>query len=122
MMSTQTITEDKARDIASDHGRSAAGWAFDGNTTCETYAAIVRQIDDGDPALYDSYREPSLSGEFADEYSERDLADDLDLDPADLGDLANAFNDAASEAFWDEIERVAREHVAWCAGPSAHGR
>ena len=68
--------------------------------------------------MLDSLRAPDLSGEFADEYSERDLADDLDVDQdsedgqAIMDDAANAYNDAASEAFWHEVERMARQALA----------
>ena len=62
-------------------------------------------------------------GEFADEYSERDLADDLDVDQdsedgqAIMDDAANAYNDAASEAFWHEVERMARKRLRRQYGP-----
>ncbi len=119
----QTMTEDKARGIGAQHGANAASWVFDGNTPEATYHAIVRVIDEGDPMLYDSYRAPSLSGEFSDDYSERDLVDDMTSDACraqghdasdhdDWDDIANAYNDAASESFWQEVESIARRHLS----------
>lgn len=103
-------TDDAAK-IGREHGKSAASWVFDGNTTAETYRWYVRGIDEGDPEVLDSLREPSLSGEFAGDYSEQDLARDLELDDDELDDAANAYNEAASEAFWHEVERAARYHL-----------
>jgi hypothetical protein len=116
MMSTQTITEDKARDIGREHGESAASWIFDGNTPDSTYSAILKMIDDGDTALYDTYREPSLSGEFSGDYDETSLASDISYATGnydlDIDDLARHYNDSASESFWAELERLAREHMS----------
>jgi hypothetical protein len=106
---------DRAAEIGTKHGTNAASWVFNGNTSDETYSQIVKMADEGDPALYDQFRAPDLSGEYADDYSERQLAKDTGIDQDDditLSDAAMAFNDAASEVFWSEVERIAREHVA----------
>jgi hypothetical protein len=68
------------------------------------------------------YREPSLSGEFAGDYSVTDLQSELgiviDLTRDDtqeaselLDECADTYNNAASSMFWFELERIAREHV-----------
>ncbi|SRR6266851_1318210 len=103
----------RASKLGTEHGQAAASWVFDGNTTDETYRAVLAGMDEGDPQILDSIRTPDLSGEFADSYTDQDLAADLDLDQDsdDLDDAASACLDAASEAFWAEVERVAREHV-----------
>jgi hypothetical protein len=114
--------ETRAADIGREHGINAASWVFDGNTTDEAYRTVLRGIEDGDPAVYDMFREPNLSGEFADDYSVRDLQSDLGIeidwardDTQEVSELldecANAYSDAVSEAFWHEIERLAREHI-----------
>jgi hypothetical protein len=102
---------DAAAKIGAEHGKNAASWVFDGNTTTDTYRWYLRGIDEGDPEVLDSLREPSLSGEFADDYDERDLIRDLELDDDDIDDAAGAYNQAASEAFWREVERIARQNV-----------
>jgi hypothetical protein len=107
---------ESARKLGEANGKSAASWVFDGNTSHDTYVSVVRLFDEGDPAVYDYYREPSFSGEFSDSYSERDLADDLGIDydltvTEDIDALADAYLESARDAFWSEVERVAREHV-----------
>ena len=106
---------DQAANIGREHGKNAASWVFDGNTTTDTYRWYARGIDEGDPEVMDSLREPSLSGEFAGEYSERGLERglerDLELDEDEIDDAADAYNQAASEAFWHEVERIARDHL-----------
>jgi hypothetical protein len=125
-MMADTISNDeleaRAASIGRQHGINAASWVFDGNTTEETYRTVLRGIEDDDPAVYDMFREPNLSGEFAGDYSIRDLQSDLDIEidwtrdgtqeaSEQLDECANAYADAASETFWHEIERLAREHV-----------
>ena len=103
-----------ADQIGASHGKNAAGWVFDGNTTDETYARYLKGIEDGDPMVLDSLREPSLSGEYADDYTSSDLLSDLGVEDEDTeyqDELCTAYEDAARAAFWDEVERVARQHV-----------
>jgi hypothetical protein len=98
-------------------GLSAASWVFDGNTTDETYKTVLRGLEDGDPAVLDSFRVPNLSGEFAGETSSKTLADEYELtednDPDGwrLDAVCQAWEDAASAAFWGSIEREARFHL-----------
>lgn len=97
--------------VAQDKGQAAASWVFDGNTTQETYRRFIRGIADGDPEVLDSVREPSLSGEFADDYSEDQLMTDVGWVPHDgtdmRDDLATQYNDEVSTAFWTAVERAA---------------
>lgn len=108
----------EAERIGTDHGKAAASWVFDGNTTAETYRWYLRGIEEGDPEVLDSLREPNLSGEFAGDYTPRDLAGDLGIDDtgADSADVLSEFEDAylgaASSSFWHEIERVCRLMLA----------
>ena len=107
----------EARDLGTKHGKNAASWAFDGNTTEETYRAVVKGLDAGDPAVYDSFREPSFSGEYADDYSERDLCNDLGIDydeteTSEIDEIADAYLEEARRAFWGEVERAAREALS----------
>jgi hypothetical protein len=114
MMSTGTIREDKIRDIARRNGEAAASWVFDGNTDEATYARVARMLDDGDPELYGTYRTPSLSGEFAGDYNETDLCDELgisDQDTVARDAAASIYMDEVDSAFWREVERLAREHL-----------
>jgi hypothetical protein len=102
----------RATKLGHDAGIAAASWVFDGNTSPDTYRRYAEGIAAGDPEILDSLREPNLSGEYADDYSERDLARDLGIEPYsdDSDAAATAWAEAASEAFWAEVERIARLH------------
>ncbi len=102
-----------AAKLGTEAGIAAASWAFDRNTAEQTYRTVLRGLEECDPLIMDAYREPSLSGEYADDYDERDLARDLGIEPytEESGDACDAWQEAASAAFWGELERIARVHV-----------
>jgi len=96
--------------IGTDAGQAAASWAFDGNTTVETYRAVLAGIEDGDPMILDAFGEPGLDGEGT---GARDLCDEIGVDydlttTADVDRIADAYLDASRESFWAEVERTAR--------------
>lgn len=105
----------KARQMGTERGKAAASWVFDGNTTQETYRAFLQATEDGDPAR-DQWDHLSgwLSGEYGDDPRPQTLAHDLDLptdtddDMAAVDEACDAYEDAAEEAYWAELERVAR--------------
>ena len=102
-----------SRTIGERNGKNAAGWVFDGNTSIETYQTVLSGINEGDPQVYDMFREPTFSGEYGNDYSIRDLADEIGIDydsthTDDIDQIGEEYLDAARIAFWDEIERVAR--------------
>jgi hypothetical protein len=107
----------KAAEIGKAHGTNAASWVFDGNTSTETYRRVLNALEIADTAILDQYRVPDLSGEFADDYSETELWDDCDLDPENAedviasADVSDAYEEAVIQAFWAEVERVARYHL-----------
>lgn len=104
----------EARRLGRSAGTDAASWIFDGNTTRMTYAHMLRGIIDGDPMVMDSVREPSLSGEYSDDYSERDLLQDLDMEdatPEEQDELAAEYIGTARDSFWCEVERSARAAI-----------
>lgn len=107
----------KARRDGREAGRAAASWCFDGNTTDATYRYFLKGLEDGDPAVLDAYTAPNLSGEWAGDPTPQSLAEDYDLDETNdpegwrLDEACRAWEDAASEAFWQELERAARYHV-----------
>lgn len=98
----ERIAEAKRR--GKDAGKSAATWTRDGNTSDETVRRVRQGFADGDPAVYDMFRCPDLSGEYAGESMGEIIGDLLQDDDAD-DDVANAYNDAASEAFWPAVEK-----------------
>lgn len=108
-----------ARKAGEEHGRAAASWYFDGNTPDETYAAVLRGIEDGDPAVLDTFPSSPLSGEWAGEPTPDSVLEAIGA-PADDGsdetdtlrdELLRAYEDGFYEASADEIERVARLQV-----------
>jgi hypothetical protein len=111
----QYTPEHRVWSVAQEHGRAAANWVFDGNTTMATYRRFLKGIREGDPEVLDSVRTPSLSGEFADEYTEELLLRDVGWVPHDGTDLrdelAEQYSTEVSAAFWHEVERLARDQV-----------
>jgi hypothetical protein len=112
----ETLAE-RAAKIGAEHGKNAASWVFDGNTDRETYARVLKGIEEGDPAVLAAHNVPSLSAEYMSEgYGERDLAEELDIDPdgetEKLDSAAEAYRLAAGQAFWDEVERAARYQLS----------
>lgn len=112
-MSTSLTTyeecEENARTLGAQDGESAASWYFDGNTTSETYARVLRGIDDGDPEILGTFPGPDLSGQWADATTPRDFVPDGAPDWTD--DLCLAYEDAFILAVSDYIEQVARYHA-----------
>ena len=114
---TDTMPMDEALAAAwktgMEHGHAAGTWAFDGNTTHETYAWALTGIRDGDPAVLDAFpAEPGIDSRSPGGYTSRQLCDDIGVDydrteTADVDVLAAAYEQAARDAFWDEVERVA---------------
>lgn len=104
----------EAASLGRDAGRAAASWVFDANTSEATCRAVLRGIDDGDPAILDAYPAPGLSASGG--YTEASLARDLGLDDDQLPPAAaTAYLDAAAETFWHQTERIAREHLSGTA-------
>ena len=107
----------KARRDGRNAGKSAASWVFDGNTKDETYKRVLQGIKDGDPEILDAFRTPNLSGEYADDPTPQTLAEDYDLDSDNdpegwrLDEACTAWENAASDAFWAEVERVCLFHT-----------
>lgn len=99
--------------MADAHGRNAASWVIDGNTSTQTARYLLDGINDGDPMVMDSVREPNLSGEFAGEMTPAMLASDLGI-PADsehVAELEDIYLAHVSSAFWTAIEQDARRIV-----------
>lgn len=97
-----------AEQCGTEAGKAAASWAFDGDTDRETYAKVLKGIEDGDPEIMDMQPAP-LSGEWAGE-SIPELSARYGIDLEDE-EIADRFEEAYSQAFWDEIERTARYHL-----------
>ena len=103
--------QERAYTLGEEMGKAAASWVFDGNTTRETYARVLKGVEDCDPEIMDMYRVPDLSGEWADEMTPQRLANELGISYADDDAVAVAcehWEYGVSDGFWHEVERVAR--------------
>lgn len=113
-MQEQATLEEQARKMGEDHGTNAASWYFDGNTSTDTYAAVLRGIDEGDPAVLDTFPSSPLSGEWADSPTPATVLGELEVSEDDdrADDLLTAYEDGFSSASAEEIERMARYHTS----------
>jgi len=119
------LTKREARREGKERGEGAASGMFDGNTTERTYAAFLKGWEEGDPEIMDRYTPPSwLSGEWAGESMNELLSiDDDDDDPDAIDEIAQIYEEAADEAYWHELERVARYQLMTDAESARyHGR
>jgi hypothetical protein len=101
----------KAEELGRDAGKTAADWAFDGNTPEEAYQRVLRGIEEGDPAVLDAVEPPAIGPGAG--YDQDDLVRDLGIEPEDraLPRAISAYSDAFTSAFWQETERAARDHL-----------
>lgn len=101
-----------------EDGRAQATWAYDGNTSDETFAIWKQQTEDGDPAFYDAVSPRNrFSGEWADEPTFQDyvsgiLPEDTESTPEEDDEIFRAYDDAVSEGFMAEIERAISARIA----------
>src|SRR5262249_41773569 len=104
---------DRAREAGREHGLAAASWYFDGNTSDETYRTVLAGIDEGDPAVLDTFPSSPLSGEYAGDPTPQTVFADLDMtgDEDYADDVIEAYEDGFYQASSEAIERAAREQV-----------
>jgi len=112
----------KAAEIGAEHGHNAATWFETDNP-----AAILQMLEDGDPIVYHALPHPDLSGQWADGYTPRQLAEDCGYPENPAGDnpswgdvadhsagideLCDAYEEAFSIAVEAEVDRVCRYHL-----------
>jgi hypothetical protein len=90
------------RQDGSEAGRAAGSWVTDGNTSPETFRAILKGYEEGDPAVMD-YAPSPLSGEWAGESMPEILGESADDD-----EIATAYEESYIDAFWCEVLRSCR--------------
>ena len=106
--------EAEASKLGKEAGLAAASWFFDGNTAESYYRFVLVGMDDGIPEVMDMLPGGWLSGEFADTPTPNSLMRDLGVEPytdeydASVDALCQAYEQAADDASYEEIERVAR--------------
>ena len=110
----------RAGKLGKEHGENAAEWAaqdlWGGRFTGDAESAareFLRMAEDGDPILWDSYKAPDLSGEWADSMTPDLLVrhcfdTEFPTDWEDsVDDICTAYMDAASSGFWGRLEESA---------------
>lgn len=112
---------DEAYRMGRDHGRDAASWYFDGNTSIDTYATTLAGIRDGDPAVYDTFPASPLSGEWAGDPTPATVLAALGLsdDDDDADDALAMYEDGFGVAVANVIESACI--AALDPGAAAHG-
>lgn len=106
--------EAEAYRLGAEAGRAAASWYFDTNTTRDQYGAVLTALAEGDPAIYDTFPQCPLSGEWADDPTPGDVLRALGVDEFDYenDDLLSLYEDGFGVAVADAIEAEARERYA----------
>ena len=101
-----------AENLGRDKGRADAGWVGidSGNA-----AAILQGIEDGDPEIMDMMPAP-LSGEWAGE-SIPELMNEsginhYKINKDDWDTWMETYEEAYSDAYWAEVDRTCRYHLA----------
>lgn len=116
----ETATK-RAEKLGKEHGENAAEWAamdlWGGRFTGDSTSAareFLRMAEDGDPVLWDRYKAPDLSGEYADGMTPGRLMShcfDTEDDFAECADAEDeiclAYEGAATSAFWQRLEESA---------------
>jgi hypothetical protein len=103
----------RARNRGRASGRAKASWVFDGNTTDATFRATLQGITDGDPAVLDALDWSPLSGGWAGESINELLGDLLEGTAEEIvPEIEEAYETAARDTYWYEIERYARAMVS----------
>lgn len=83
--------------------------------------SVIRQLEEGDPRIFDAFTLPNLSGEWADEENPNDLFEkctgheyfpDADDHQETMDEICTAWENAAHQAFFDTLERSARDFLA----------
>jgi hypothetical protein len=97
------------RDDGYSSGVAAGSWVVDGNTSVETAREILRQLDEGDPAIYDAMPSP-LSGEWADGPTPRDIFERCEIENGedDESELLDYWQAGYSLGWETEVVRSCR--------------
>ena len=131
-MNTTTTPEEKAIIRASELGAKAGEnaahlaiqYLWGGRATIGERAnaqSVIRQLEEGDPRIFDAFSLPNLSGEWADEENPNDLFEkctgheyfpDADDHQETMDELCMAWETAVSDAFFSTLEKSARDFLS----------
>lgn len=124
----------KAKGLGHSHGANSAEWiiqdSWGGRVSRPSQAdqaarAFLKGYEDGDPAVMDYPRPPDLSGEMADTLTPSRLYSILGLganfEDTDDMELAQAYEEGSSEAFYDTLVMSAKAHLSIMDNPRERG-
>jgi hypothetical protein len=127
MNTTQDPTQ-KAEALGRRAGENAAENAIEylwgGRATIGERAnaqSVIRQIEEGDPRIYDAFTLPNLSGEWADEENPNDLFEkctgheyfpDADDHQETMDEICREWERAVADSFFATLEKSARDFLA----------
>jgi len=110
----------EAEKLGKAHGINAAEWAIQdswgGRVSSpqdrEAAKAFLDGAEAGDPAIMDRFSPPNLSGEWADSMTPAKLIEEvtegeMSLEPEEESAICDAYEQAASDGFWQELETSA---------------
>ena len=126
-MNTDKATE-RAEILGTKAGKNAAEWAIQdlwgGRATRgerECAESVLKQLNEGDPQIYDNFTLPDLSGEWAGDPTPNDLFmdcsgyeyfPDIDGHQEIMDELCTTWEYAVSDAFFSTLEQSARNFFA----------
>jgi hypothetical protein len=126
-MNTDKATQ-TAEELGTKAGQNAAQWAIQdlwgGRATREereTAESVLKQLDEGDPRIYDSFTLPDLSGEWAGDPTPHTLFEDctgyeyfpeIDDNQEIMDELCTTWEQAVSDAFFSTLEESARNFLS----------
>jgi hypothetical protein len=118
----------RAEMLGTKAGQNAAQWAIQdlwgGRATRgerEAAESVLKQLDEGDPRIYDAFTLPDLSGEWGGDPTPHTLFEDctgyeyfpdIDDHQETLDELCTVWERAVSDAFFSTLEESARDFLA----------
>ena len=112
-----------ASQLGEQHGRNAAAWWEQDNIggrvsshvdTEEVARRVLSGIEEGDPAVYDSFPQVNLSGEWKDSMTPTMLMIQVgvcDVPPVEESEICDAYETAAQCGVEHEIAKLCRAHL-----------
>jgi hypothetical protein len=83
--------------------------------------SVIRQLEEGEPRIFDAFTLPNLSGEWADEENPNDLFEkctgheyfpDADDHQETMDEICTTWENAVADSFFATLEKSARDFLA----------
>lgn len=109
------VVLEEARKLGGQHGSAAAGWYFDDcrDLQREDYLKVIKGIQDGDPAILDTFVSADLSGQYADGMTPKRLFEEVGANKwqsENAGDeICETYEQAFNDVYAACVEQNCRE-------------